>query len=112
MTYRFLRAVRIKGNIALQDGRHGHPSKLRGEARAFLEASCREAPCTSSPTLQAALRDRALNRDLEMLCAKVAQEQPRLSDGRRLLFREFAFSSNRRSWTETNPDTVLWSRRL
>jgi hypothetical protein len=31
--------------------------------------------------------DRAFNRDLEMLCAKVAQEQPRLPDGRRLLFR-------------------------
>jgi transposase len=58
MAYRLLRAVRIKGNVALQDGRHGHPSKLRGEARAFLEASCREAPCTSSPTLQAALRER------------------------------------------------------
>jgi hypothetical protein len=32
--------------------------------------------------------DRALNRDLEMLCAKVAQERPRLPDGRALLFRE------------------------
>jgi hypothetical protein len=31
--------------------------------------------------------DRTLNRDLEMLCAKVAQEQPCLPDGRRLLFR-------------------------
>lgn len=31
--------------------------------------------------------DRALNRDLEALCVKVAQEQPRLPDGRRLLFR-------------------------
>jgi hypothetical protein len=31
--------------------------------------------------------DRALNQDLEMLCAKVTQEQPRLPDGRRLLFR-------------------------
>jgi hypothetical protein len=31
--------------------------------------------------------DRALNRDLEMLCAKVAQGQPCLPDGRRLLFR-------------------------
>ena len=30
--------------------------------------------------------DRALNRDLELLCAKVDQEQPRLPDGRRLLF--------------------------
>ncbi len=31
--------------------------------------------------------DRALNRDLETLCAKVAQEQLRLPDGRRLQFR-------------------------
>jgi hypothetical protein len=31
--------------------------------------------------------DRALNRDLEMVCAKVAQEQPCLPDGRRLIFR-------------------------
>jgi len=31
--------------------------------------------------------DRALNRDLAALCAKVAQRQPRLPDGRRLLFR-------------------------
>ena len=31
--------------------------------------------------------DCALNRDLEMVCAKVAQEQPCLPDGRRLLFR-------------------------
>lgn len=58
MAYRLLHAVRTKGEIALQDGRHGHPSKLRGEARAFLEASCREAPCTPSPSLQAALRER------------------------------------------------------
>ncbi len=32
--------------------------------------------------------DRTLNRDLEKLCAKVAQEQPNLPDGRRLIFRE------------------------
>jgi hypothetical protein len=31
--------------------------------------------------------DRALNRDLETLCAKAVQEQPRLPDGRRLLFK-------------------------
>lgn len=31
--------------------------------------------------------DSVLNRDLEMLCAKVAQEQPCLPDGRRLIFR-------------------------
>lgn len=58
MAYRLLRAVRAKGNIALQDGRHGHPIKLRGAARAFLETSCREAPCTPSLTLQAVLRER------------------------------------------------------
>jgi transposase len=58
MAYRLLRAVRTKGNIALQDGRHGHPSKLRGEARAFLKTSCREAPHTTSSTLQTTLRER------------------------------------------------------
>lgn len=58
MAYRLLHTVRTKGNIALQDGRQGHPSKLRGEARAFLEACCRESPCTSGPTLQAVLRER------------------------------------------------------
>lgn len=31
--------------------------------------------------------DRALSRDLEMLCARVTQERPRLPDGRSLLFR-------------------------
>jgi transposase len=58
MAYRLLCAVRSRGNIALQDGRHGHPSKLRGEVRAFLEASCREAPRMPSSTLQAALQER------------------------------------------------------
>jgi len=58
MAYRLLQAVRERGNAALQDGRRGHPIKLRGEARAFLEACCREAPCISGPTLQTALRER------------------------------------------------------
>ena len=31
--------------------------------------------------------DRALNRDLMLLCTKVAQDQPHLPDGRRLIFR-------------------------
>ena len=34
------------------------PSKLRGEARTFLEDACREAPQTPSSTIQAALRER------------------------------------------------------
>ncbi len=58
MAYRLLRAVRTKGNIALQDGRHGHPSKLRGEIRTFLEAFCREAPDTPSSAMQAQLQAR------------------------------------------------------
>jgi len=37
--------------------------------------------------------DRALNRDLEALCAKVAQEQPRLPDGHRLLFQGVCLSA-------------------
>ena len=57
MDYRLLCAVRTHGAIALQDGRHGHPSKLCGEARAFLEASCREVPRTPSLALQTALRE-------------------------------------------------------
>ncbi|GHO77776.1 hypothetical protein KSD_55470 [Ktedonobacter sp. SOSP1-85] len=39
--YRLMKAVRQRGETALSDGRHGHPSKLRGEARAFLEERCR-----------------------------------------------------------------------
>ena len=58
MAYRLLRAVRTKGKIALQDGRHGYPSKLRGEARAFLEAFCREAPQTPSSLIQTLLQER------------------------------------------------------
>lgn len=30
--YRLLQVVRKRGEAALQDGRHGHPSKLRAEA--------------------------------------------------------------------------------
>jgi len=58
MAYRLLRAVRQQGKSALQDGRHGHPSKLRGEARVFLEARCRETPSPSSSALQQALHER------------------------------------------------------
>jgi transposase len=58
MAYRLVRAVRARGEVALQDGRHGHPSKLRGEPRAFLEEQCRQAPSTPSSTLQVELRER------------------------------------------------------
>ena len=56
--YRLWLAVRQHGEMALQDGWHGHPIKLRGEARTFLEDACREAPSTPSSTIQAVLRER------------------------------------------------------
>jgi len=58
MAYRLLRAVRERGNSALQDDRHGHPIKLRGEVRTFLEAYCRQAPHTPSFTVQGVLQER------------------------------------------------------
>lgn len=58
MAYRLVQAVRTRGDVALADGRHGHPSKLRAEARAFLEEQCRRAPSTPSSTLQVELRER------------------------------------------------------
>ena len=56
--YRLMKAVRQRGEAALSDGRHGHPSKRRGAVRAFLEEKCRQAPQTPSSTIQIALRER------------------------------------------------------
>ena len=56
--YRLCQAVRERGEMALQDGRHGHPVKLRGEARTFLEAYCRKAPHTPSSMIQTLLQER------------------------------------------------------
>src|SRR5260370_25086931 len=35
--YRLLRQVRTRGKVAFQDGRHGHPAKLRTNERVWLE---------------------------------------------------------------------------
>lgn len=35
--FRLRQRVHLMGGEAAQDGRHGHPSKLRGEVRTFLE---------------------------------------------------------------------------
>ena len=67
MAYRLVQAVRTRGEGALADGRHGHQSKLRGEARAFLEEQCRQAPSMSSSTLQVKLRERFA------LCVSISQ---------------------------------------
>jgi len=47
----------------------------------------REDNDPSLPTGKESLNDRALNRDLLMLCKKVAQDPLYLPDGRRLIFR-------------------------
>ncbi len=57
-TYRLLREVRTRGETALQDGRHGHPAKLREPVREWLETTCRQAPHTPSRLIQAALQER------------------------------------------------------
>jgi transposase len=46
--YRLRQRMRQGGEQALHEGRHGHPIKLRGEARKFLEETCRQAPHTPS----------------------------------------------------------------
>jgi transposase len=58
MAYRLLHAVRTQGESALQDGRHGHPVKLRGAARTFLEEYCQQAPSTPSSVVQTLLQER------------------------------------------------------
>ncbi len=55
--YRLLQEVRKRGEAALLDGRHGHPTKLRESVREFLETTCRETPSTPSREVQAALQE-------------------------------------------------------
>ena len=55
--YRLLQAVRTQGEAALQDGRHGHPAKLREAVLQWLQAFCRTAPQTPSREVQAALQE-------------------------------------------------------
>ena len=56
--YRLRQRLRRGGNQALQEGRHGHPAKVRGEVREFLEETCRQAPHTPSHDIQALLAER------------------------------------------------------
>src|SRR5713101_2377105 len=56
--YRLCQRVREQGEVALQDRRHGHPIKLRGEVRTFLEVYCQQAPHTPSSASQTPLQER------------------------------------------------------
>jgi transposase len=53
--YRLRQRMRQGGKQALHDGRRGHPAKLRGEVRTWLEQMCREAPHTPSHEIQTRL---------------------------------------------------------
>jgi transposase len=53
--YRLLQAFRVRGEAVFQDGRHGHPAKLREPELTFLEAVVKPAPEIPSRQLQAAL---------------------------------------------------------
>ncbi len=50
----WLRAWR-EGPSCLDDGRHGHPSKLREPVRQWLRETCTKAPTTPSHALQTAI---------------------------------------------------------
>jgi transposase len=56
--YRLRQRMRQGGKQALQEGRHGHPAKVRGDVRAFLEEMCRQAPSTPSHQIQEQLAKR------------------------------------------------------
>ena len=51
----WLRAWR-EGPSALDDGRHGHPSKLRDPIRHWLVEVCTAAPATPSPARQTTIQ--------------------------------------------------------
>jgi transposase len=56
--YRLRQRFQADPATALDDGRHGHPIKLRGEARDWLMAFCQEASRTPSHLVQVALHER------------------------------------------------------
>jgi transposase len=56
--YRLRQRMRQGGEQALREGRHGHPIKLRGEVRQWLEQTWKPAPHTPSHEIQTQLAQR------------------------------------------------------
>ncbi len=56
--YRLRQRMRKAGEQALRESRHGHPVKLRGEVRKFVEETCWQAPHTPSHEIQTQLAER------------------------------------------------------
>lgn len=55
--YRLRREVQARGEIALHDGRHGHPAKLCEAVRQWLVTTCCAAPQMPSRELRTALQE-------------------------------------------------------
>jgi transposase len=55
--YRLLQRIRTRGAAALDDQRHGHPTKVREPVRQWLVQVCRAAPEVTGRTIQAALHE-------------------------------------------------------
>ncbi len=49
--------MRTEGTAALEDLRHGHPTKVREPVRQWLVQFCRAAPEVAGRTVQAALQE-------------------------------------------------------
>lgn len=56
--YRLLKRVQSKGEDAFNDGRHGHPVKLRGEILSFLQEHCQNNPSAPSSAVRCLLAER------------------------------------------------------
>jgi transposase len=55
--YRWLQEVRTRGEAALQDGRQGHPAKVRPPVLHWLELRCQATSQVPSSELQRELRE-------------------------------------------------------
>ena len=55
--YRWQQEVRTRGDAALQDGRHGHPAKVRPPVLYWLESRCQASPQVPSSELQRELQE-------------------------------------------------------
>jgi len=96
--YQLLRNVRLRGEVALQDGRHGHPAKLREPVREVLETTCREAPHTPSREVQAVLQERF---GILVSIGHLNRMRAKLGVGSRPVYREKNFASLARQRNRT-----------
>jgi transposase len=55
--YRWLQELHTRGEAALQDGRHGHPAKVRPPVLCWLESRCQATSLVASSHLQKELQE-------------------------------------------------------